>query len=162
MKKNEKSAAVRLRLRMQWGVGELDDADAGFIGFVFGFCLFMHRLCPELEFDAFSVDFADDVDALITARFGMGDVVLEGSRHGLVLGTQDIERTVDVEFIVHDDPHSIEVIEFFRGGEAFSFEFFGSAFDGFDAVVDRGMADAGDAKRSGDRSRFLAEPVCAL
>lgn len=119
----------------------------------------MHGLCSELEFNAFAVDFVDDMDALVAGRFGVCDVVFDGARHGFVVVAQDGERTVDVKLIADDDAHPIKVVEFLGGGEAFTFELFVGAFDGFHAVVDGDISDARIPERLGYGRRTPSEPL---
>ena len=101
----------------------------------------MHGLCAELELDASTVECGDDVDALVARWFGVGDVVFECAVDDVVGCADGVEAAIDVEFVLDDDAHAVEVVEIGDGGTASEGFFFG-AIGGFDAVIDDGRGDA--------------------
>ena len=119
----------------------LSGSDAGFVGFVFEFGCLVHGLCAELELDASAVECGDDVDALVARWFGVGDVVFECAVDDVVGCADGVEAAIDVEFVLDDDAHAVEVVEIGDGGTASEGFFFG-AIGGFDAVIDDGRGDA--------------------
>ena len=83
----------------------------------------------------------DDVDALVARWFGVGDVVFECAVDDVVGCADGVEAAIDVEFVLDDDAHAVEVVEIGDGGTASEGFFFG-AIGGFDAVIDDGRGDA--------------------
>ena len=132
-------------------------AHAFLIGFVFLFGGPVHGLGAELEFDASVVDAGDDVNALVTGGFWGGDVIFEGAWNDVVMVAQFAEASVDVEFVLDDDSHAVEVVELFDGF-MLSSGFFGGALGGFDAVVDGGVSDAAAFEPLGDVFGLRVEP----
>ena len=120
----------------------------------------MHFLRTKLELDAVGLDLGHDVDAPIAGGLGSGDVVLHRAGDDGIDVAQIVEAAIDVELVVDNDAHSIQVVEI-RNFDTLALRLFEGTGLGLYAAVHRGVLDSVVLEVLGNRGGLARKPAAA-